>query len=190
MLCAMSPERTQAFLDAVRSLGKIAPAARRVGIAPATVYALKAADADLAAAIDEAQQECYDTLEAALVERARDGHREVVIHQGQVQWQTEPVLEDDGSVARDDQGRMKQRLKLGEDGRPQVLYVLKPSDSNLQFALRHYRKFVERVEHTGADGKDLLTQETPEDAAKRIAFALALGLKAAERRAADPDDIT
>jgi hypothetical protein len=188
----MQPAQVTAFLDAVRKLGKIAPAARRVGVSASTIYAAKAKDADLAAAIEAAQEECYDDLEVALVERARDGHREVVIHQGQVQWQTEPILDDEGAVALDENGRVRQRLALGPDGRPQPLYVLKPSDSNLQFALRHYRRFVERTELTGANGAPLVPEESPADQAKRIAFALALGLKAAKqaKSVADPDDIT
>lgn len=43
---------------------------------------------------------------------------------------------------------------------------------------QHQGLFVERHEHTGADGAPLMPELTPREAARRIAYALTLGLMA------------
>ncbi len=52
---------------------------------------------------------------------------------------------------------------------------------------QHQGLFVERVEHTGANGAPLLPDLTPREAARRIAFALTLGLTQKPEQAVPAD---
>lgn len=177
---------TQPFLIALRELGKLAPAARAIGIEPSTVYARRKNDVDFAAAVDEAISDCHDGLEAEMVRRARDGVNEPVIHQGALQYLMEPVLDDEGAAVLDDKGRVRMRPVLDAEGNFVPLTVSKKSDSLLMFALKGYRKgtFAERTELTGADGKPLAPEV---DETTRIARVAAI-LEAARARR-DAEDI-
>lgn len=65
------------------------------------------------------------------------------------------------------------------------------SDSLLSQMLKAKRKEYRdssKLELTGAEGGPLQIEETPTQIARRIAFALALGLRAAKQEASPPDD--
>lgn len=165
---------TQPFLDALRSLGKVSPAARAVGVATRAIAERRKADADFAAAVEEAIDECHDGLEVEMVRRARDGAQEPIIYKGQLQYLTEPVLDDDGNVVRDATGEVVQRPVRDANGDFVPLTVAKKSDAMLALALKGYRKrtFAERTELTGADGEPLNPEVSDADRAARIAALL------------------
>lgn len=165
---------TQPFLTALRNVGKIAPAARAIGINPGVVHDRRKADADFAAAVDEAIDECHDALEAEMVRRARDGVNEPVIYKGRLQYLTEPLLDAEGNVVLDKDGEVVQRPVRDEANDFVPLTVAKKSDALLMFALKGYRKrtFAERTELTGADGEPLNPEVSDADRAARIAALL------------------
>lgn len=185
-----APAWIEPFIAALRAHGVMSRAARAAGVSPVTVYARRKTDPDFAASCDEARNEAHDSLEERLMTTAIEGHQEVVIHQGQVAVLTEPVLDAAGNVTLDAAGRVVQRPVLDEHGRVQPLVVRKPADGNLHLALKHYRGFADRHEITGANGAPLIPDTTPEQEARRIAFALALGRKLAQGQAPTGDDIT
>ena len=186
-LSVMADDRwVQPFLQAVADTGKIAPAARRVGIDPQRVYARRDNDVDFAAALDEAIEECRDSLEVEMVRRARDGTAEPVVYQGALQYLMEPVLDEDGAAQLDDKGRVKMKPVVDEEGAFVPLTIAKKSDTLLTFALKGYRKevFAERTELTGAGGKDLDTPLSDVERTTRLAAIVEL---ARQRKAAEDD---
>lgn len=168
-----------AFIAAVRTHGgTLAPAARDVGVLPATVYGLIKSDADFAAAVEAAQEEVYDDMERELARRAVEGVEEPVVYQGQMAFRMEMAL--------DEEGQEVWRKKLDTNGQPIPLTVNKRSDALLMFALKGYRKkrFAERTELTGADGAAVQIDETTR--AARIAQLLAVAKSRADKPA-EPD---
>jgi hypothetical protein len=162
--------------------GKIAPAARAVGVGLTTVQARRKGDADFDAAVIEAIDECVDDMEAEMIRRAKEGVHKPVIHQGQLQYLTEPVLDEEGQVLYDDKGRMLQRLVHDDEGKPVPLTLNERSDALLMFGLKGYRKHfaTDRTELTGADGKDLATGLSEVERTSRIAAIMELARKRAE----------
>lgn len=74
-------------------------------------------------------------------------------------------MADDLIRLSDDDERDVQRLRLRVDTRKWYLSKLAP------------KRYGERIEHVGADGKDLIPQSSPEEVARKIAFLLAQGMK-------------
>ena len=108
--------------------------------------------------------------------RGVGGHDEPVIHQGQVQYVTEPVWDEAAQ-------EWKRQYVLGEDGKPIPLTTKKYSDRLLEKMLeaRGPDEFKRKVEVTGAGGSPLIPETNPLDAARVIAFALAQGMQLAAR---------
>jgi hypothetical protein len=168
-------EWVQPYLEALRRLGKRAPACRAIGVNAGAVAARVKIDADFAAAEQEAIDDCVDDMEAEMIRRARDGIEKPVIYQGELQYLTEPMVDLDGAVMRSAAGHVLTRLVYSPDGKPRVLTTNERSDALLMFGLKGYRKrtFAERTELTGADGSPLDTTSDTERAA-RVAALLEL----------------
>jgi hypothetical protein len=179
---------TQPFLTALRNTGKISPACRTVGISAAAVHTRRKADPDFEEAVAQAIEDCRDDMEVEMVRRAKDGVNEPVIYQGQMQYQMEPKLDEDGSIVTSElTGQVVMVPKRDVKGDFIPLTVNKRSDALLMFGLKGYRKsvFAERTELTGADGKPLETQLSDTERVARVAALLELARKRAEQ-----DDIS
>lgn len=139
----------------------MADAARAAGIPSSRIYSLKARDADFAAALDAAQEDAYDIMEAEARRRAFVGHNEPVVYKGELQFYTNP-----------------------DTGQLEPLTVKKYSDRLAQFLLAGYRKrfATSRVENTGADGAPIAIT-----AVEREARIAAIIEQAAERKALSHD---
>lgn len=79
-----TPEVRELFLESLRKTPNVSAAARACGVSPSTAYAHRQADQSFAEAWDEAIEECVDTLEAKLYERAVEGYEEPVVYKGQI----------------------------------------------------------------------------------------------------------
>lgn len=178
---------TQPFLTALRERGKISPACRAVGVGYTTVNARRKTDPGFEELVVQAIEDCKDDMEAEMIRRAKDGVNEPVIHQGQLQYLMEPVLDEEGAVLLDAAGRTRMKPVTDAKGNFVPLTVNKRSDALLMFGLKGYRKsvFAERTELTGADGKPLETQMSDTERVARVAALLEVA-----RKRAEADDIT
>ena len=170
---------TQPFLTALRTLGKISPACRAVGVGYPTVNARRKADPGFEELVVRAIEDCKDDMEAEMIRRAKDGVNEPVIYQGQLQYKMEPKLNEDGSVVTSElTGQVVMVPVRDAKGNYVPLTVNKRSDALLMFGLKGYRKsvFAERTELTGADGKPLETQMSDTERVARVAALLEVQL--------------
>lgn len=116
-----------AFLAALGEAGCVSTACRAVKRKRSWVYEVRKACPDFAEAWDDALDEYVDSLKEAAVERARDGTRELVTHQGAVVyvWLTpEGTVVPEGTPGAAATPLVKRRysdallLRLLESGRP------------------------------------------------------------------------
>ena len=175
------------FLDELTASGNVSGSARAVGVNSTTVYALRAKDADFAAAWEQALEDATDELEQEARRRAVRGVQEPVVYQGQLTpvWKRDasgqPVLE-----VYDEAGNTRPVQETDPDGRPVWLTVTKHSDALLALLLKGRRKrvFADRTEVTGADGGPVVMDKTKRNA--RLAYLLS---QAAKRTPNEFDDL-
>jgi len=169
--------------------GRITQAAAEATLDRSAAYKTKDSDPAFAARWSEALDAYADTLEAAAHQRAVEGTKKPLTHQGQFTYvyQTGP----DGRPIKDDDGNYV--LALDENGKPKVAFVREYSDSLLLAMLKAKRKREygdsSKVELTGADGGPVKVEESPIEIARTIAFALALGLREKALQAEDGSDL-
>ena len=169
----MSQPWQAAFLANLRVTGVLAHACRGAGVSYAVQAAARKSDADFAAAVADAFEESYDTLEAELLKRAVSGVNEPVVYQGALTYLRAAEGVPDPSTGL-------YPLLLDERGEPKVLTVNKKSDTLLMFALKGRRKAysTERTELTGADGAPVAIDSSTR--AARIADLMATATKRKE----------
>jgi hypothetical protein len=168
------------FIERLKLHGRITQAAEEAGLVRETMHRRKESDPEFAARWAEALDTYADSLEAAAHQRAVEGTKKAIIHQGQLSYVYQ--LGPDGRPLKDDDGNYI--LDLDENGKPKFLYEKQYSDSLLLAMLKAKRKReygdASKIELTGADGGPVAIEETPTQIARKIAFALALGLRAAK----------
>ena len=168
--------------------GRITEAAETSGLDRSHAYKLRDSDPVFAERWHKALDAYADKLEAAAHQRAVEGLRKPVLHQGGLTYLYR--LGPDGRPLKGEDGNYI--LDLDEDGKPKFLYTREYSDSLLLAMLRAKRKEYgdkSKIELTGADGGPVKVEESPTAIARTIAFALALGLRAKEQQAAvEPTD--
>lgn len=176
------------FFAGLAKHGQITRAARDADIGRETVYGHRDSNPEFAARWSEALDAYADSLEAAAHQRAVEGTRKAIVHQGQLSYVYQ--LGADGRPLKDDDGNYI--LDLDEQGKPKFLYEKQYSDSLLALMLKAKRKEYgdkSKVELSGPDGGPVRTEESPIEIARTIAFALALGMKAkAEAEAEQAED--
>ena len=162
--------------------GRITEAATVSGLDRGHAYKLRDSDPEFADRWHKALDTYADKLEAAAHQRAVEGTRKPIVHQGQLTYVYK--LGADGRPLKDDEGNYV--LDLDENGRPKHLYVKEYSDSLLALMLKAKRKKeygdASKIELSGADGGPVAIEETPIQLARKIAFALALGLRNKEQQ--------
>jgi hypothetical protein len=153
-----TPELRELFLEQLRTSPNVSAAARACGIGPGTAYKHRQSDPSFAEAWDEAIEECIDTLEAKLYERATVGYEEAQVYKGQIAMQADPIT-----------------------GQQRPVTVRKFSDNVGMFLLRGRRRRIygdaSSIELSGPGGKPIEMTDT--ERAKRLDALLAA---AAERK--------
>ena len=176
------------FFAALAKTGQITRAADIADIDRSHAYKRRDADPAFGERWAKALDTYNDALEAEAHRRAVEGIDELVIYQGtpSVVWQTDET----GKLVVDENN--KPLPVLGPDGRPKLLTVKKHSDALLALMLKAKRREYRdqsKLELTGADGGPVQVVETPLAAARKIAFALAMGLRAAAQQVEDGSDL-
>lgn len=171
------------FFASLAKHGVATRAMQDAELAAKVVYANRNDDPEFAERWRLALEAYADSLEMAAHQRAVEGLRKPVIHQGGLTYVYQ--LGPDGRPLKDDDGNYL--LDLDEAGKPKFLYTREYSDSLLALMLKAKRKREygdsSKVELTGADGGPVKTEQSPTEIARSIAFALALGLRAKEQQA-------
>ena len=177
------------FFAELEKHGQITRAARVASLDRASVYELRTSNPEFNTRWVAALDTYADKLEAAAHERAVEGTKKPIVHQGQFTY--EYKRDPDGRPLKDDNGNYV--LDLDENGQPKVAYVREYSDTLLALMLKAKRKREygdsSKVELTGADGGPVAIEETPTQIARKIAFALALGLRNKEQQLEDGMDL-
>ena len=176
--------RKAAYLVALSHSGLYYEAAEEAGIAPSTADGWRRKDPLFLQACREALEHATERFEAEAIRRGVRGIDEPVIHQGRLQYEMEPVLDDEGQPVLGADGEPQLRLVTDETGRPVRLTIKKYSDALLGKVLEaNVAKYarLNKVEVTGSGGGPVVVEESPLAAARKIAFALAVGLREKQR---------
>jgi hypothetical protein len=172
--------RQSLFLAALADKGVIGPSAEAAGVARQTVHEWRKDPAFLER-FEAALDRFADSLQEEALRRGRDGVDEPVVYQGQFSYEYEYVMDEDGKNVLDEEGKPVSRLRLDDRGQPIKASIKRYSDSLLARKLEaRVKGYARKTEVTGADGGALQLESSPIDIARKIAFALALGLKAAK----------
>lgn len=182
-------QRRKIFLAELAAHGRVATACRAAGLDRSDTYKTKDRDPEFAKQWDDALEMFIDSLEGAARLRAVEGLDEPLSHQGQLSYEFQ--RNPDGSVKKDEDGRPM--VELDAQGRPKPVTVKKYSDSLLALMLKAKRKREygdsSKVELSGADGGPVKVEESPTAIGRKIAFALAVAMRAKEQGATvEPDD--
>lgn len=177
------------FFAELEKHGQITRAARIASLDRASIYELRASNPEFNTRWVAALDTYADTLEAAAHQRAVEGTKKPITYQGQFTYEYkrgptgEPIKDANGNFV----------LDLDEYGQPKVAYVREYSDTLLALMLKAKRKReygdASKIELTGADGGPVEIEETPTQIGRKLAFALALGLRAAEQQVEDGTDL-
>jgi phage terminase small subunit len=140
------------------------------------------------AAMDMRAERTGITVDRVLVELAKLGFadiRQIFTEGGQLR-DIASLPDDVAASVQSIEVVTRPGAEVDENGNRTIEYVhkIKLADKKgpLELLGKHLNVFVDRIEHTGKDGGPIETTEVaPEDRAKRIAFALAQGLKAQEK---------
>jgi len=137
----VKPDWAPRFLEAVRREGTIFHAARIAGIERTNVYARRDRDEEFARELARALEDSTDGLEREAIRRGSEGYDEPVIYQGQLMgvWRNP-----DGTEAAPDT----------PGARFVPLCVRRYSDALLGNLIK-WRRYADKIEHSGPEGKPL-----------------------------------
>lgn len=190
------------FLEELARTGHPASAAKKLGYCNASgLYQKRKDDPEFAARWEAALDAYAGTLEAEAHRRAVQGISKPVVYQGGLTYLYE--TDANGRTIYDlvDEGKTDPktgeailtkapRPQLDEYGQPKVLVLQEYSDSLLALLLKaKCPGFKDRIEVANPPGETFKTEETPIQIARKVAFALALGLRAAEKQEATGEDL-
>lgn len=186
--------RHDLFISELAVDGNVTRAARVAGVERCGLYDKRERDPEFARRWAMAINAFADTLEKEAFRRAVLGVEKPIAYQGQFTYVMERDangkviydMTDEGEVDKDGNPKLTRtpRYQLDENGRPKVVAIREYSDSILLALLKakkpqEYRDNA-RVELGNVPGEAFKTEETPLQAARKIAFALALGLQNVE----------
>jgi len=142
------------FLEAFAIQGNISLACRTAQIERSTLYRWKEKSDTFLLRYNQAFEEAKDHIRAEIYRRAHDGVEEPVLAQGQLVYEYEPVLDENGVQKKDDKG--KPMWKRGK-----MITVRKYSDTLLIFHAKmlmpEYRD-KQHVEVSGPGGAPIQVQ--------------------------------
>jgi hypothetical protein len=194
--------RYDVFFEQLALCGLPAAAARAAGCINASNYHKKRAkDPEFAAQWQAALDEFAERIEGEAFRRAVQGVCRPVVYKGDLTYlyETDPhgrtifdlvdVGEKDPKTGEPVLSKMP-RPQRNPDGTPRILALTEYSDSLLLALLKaKCVGYKDKVEISNAPGEAFRTEETPIQVARQVAFALALGLKEAERLEASGEDL-
>lgn len=195
--------RHNLFFSELAIDGNVTRASRCANLDYKSLYRQRKMDAEFADRWTAALDSYADTLEAEAFRRAVQGVSKPISYQGQFTYEMERDAKgrviydevDEGQQDKDGKPILSKvpRYKLDEHGRPTVVAIKEYSDSILLAMLKakkpqEYRDN-SRVELGNVPGETFKTDETPLQAARKIAFALALGLQNAEKMKENGEDL-
>lgn len=186
----------QRFIEELSQCGSVSTASLLAGYKyTSSVYAMRRTDEDFAQAWQDALDVYADVLEKEAFRRAVVGIEKPLAYQGQFTYvmargangKVIYDMVDEGEVDKDGGPKLTRtpRYKLDENGQPVVVAIREYSDSILLAMLKakkpqEYRDNT-KIELANAPGETFKTEETPIQSARKIAFALALGLRNVEK---------
>lgn len=186
----------QRFIEELSQCGSVSTASLLAGYKyTSSVYAMRRTDEDFAQAWQDALDVYADVLEKEAFRRAVVGIEKPLAYQGQFTYVMERDqngkvlydLTDEGETDKEGNPKLTRtpRYKLDENGQPVVVAIREYSDSILLAMLKakkpqEYRDNT-KIELANAPGETFKTEETPIQSARKIAFALALGLRNVEK---------
>ena len=175
---------TRPFLAALAEHGVLTMAAEAAGVDRSTVFRRRQEDEEFDTAVLDAIEQAVDKDEREVVRRAREGYHEPVVYQGELQYLTEPMVDEDGAVMRNEKGFVRTKLVRDAEGKPIPLTIRKFSDPLLALRMKGRRKsvYADRTELTGADGSPVKLADESSRAARA---AQLLAVAQARRDAAD-----
>lgn len=182
--------RQRAFLAALAEKGTLKAACAAAQIDRSLPH-LWRKDPDFAPRYLAAMEEFADSLEEEALRRGRDGYDEPLTYQGAFSYLYRDVRDDEGNLVLDVNGQPIQEMVRDSNGEPVKASVRKYSDALLARQLEaRVKGYARKTEVSGPDGEPLGALGSPLDAARKIAFALALGLRQASSPAlaAPPDN--
>lgn len=183
--------RYELFLSELAVDGNVTRSAKIAGIERGCVYDKREREPEFAKRWADAIDAFADTLEKEAFRRAVLGVEKPIAYQGQFTYVMERDkngkvlydLTDEGETDKDGNPKLTRtpRYKLDENGQPQVVAIREFSDSLLTILLKAKRPKEYRdnakIELGNAPGETFKTETTPTQAARTIAFALAMGLR-------------
>jgi len=153
------------------------------GVERSTVHRWQKSDRLFAERYREAELDAADTLRAEMWRRGKDGWEEPLVSQGQLVYEMEPVLNEQGDPLLDAKGRPL--MRRGAQAR------VRKYDSALLLALgkAHMPELRERthLEVTGKDGGPIQIEDARERLAQRLAAIVERRGQSAPDRQPDPD---
>ena len=186
--------RYQIFLDALAEDGVVTKACERAGIIRRVAYARRQTNAAFAEAWEDAMGAWRDRLRQEAQRRAVNGTHKLLYHQGQPIYEYRTVIGTDGKPEKDDSGQDKREVVRDANGQPVQARVYDFSDALLARMLAaNVPEYREKLALTGENGGPIQVEATPLDSARRIAYALHLGMQAkrnheAQRALPEPID--
>lgn len=150
-------ERAVAFCAALAETANVGRACKAVGMSRSHIYDWREEDPAFAAAWDRAEKVGVTALEDEAKRRAFEGVDEPLTHQGQITYELEPLLDDDGLPVCDNRGEVVMVPRRDAEGRPIPITVKKYSDGLVVALLKAHapEKYRERVEMRHEAGESL-----------------------------------
>lgn len=131
-----TPAVIGAFIRALAEHGNVSRACREANVPRLTVYYWRDNDEDFKRLWDAAREVAKGSMEDEALRRAFEGVDKPVVYKGELSYQMEPLLEEDGTPAIDSDGQVVMVRSTDEHGRPIPLTVKEYSDSLAQFMLK------------------------------------------------------
>lgn len=176
------------FLAALAEVPVVSRAAEAAGVTYRHVYKTREVDQEFAQAWEDAIEASLDKAEQEAFRRAVVGFEEPVIHKGRMAYRMELKTREVVHATTGEKHLEEYHTPVLDDkGQPVPLTVRKHSDGLLSLVLKGRRRYTDRSEITGGDGKPLVPVDDTA-AAARVAQLMAI---ATARRDAPPtfDDL-
>jgi hypothetical protein len=167
------------FLEALSQEGNVTQACRVAGVDRRGAYARRDSNPTFAEAWEDAMDAWRDRLRQEALRRAVNGTYKLLYHQGVPVFEYRTVIGADGLPEKDDNGQDKREVVRDAAGQPVQARVYDFSDALLARMLAaNVPEYREKLALTGENGGPIQVEATPLDSARRIAYALHLGMQA------------